>query len=113
MIEYGMPMGFRFFIERRSSSPLRCWLPVNLIWPTFTVGPSLTLKFTCTEAGGIVFTSVLMVANWCPCSDRMSLSTVSARLILVGSYWLSTDRETFSFLNRSRTSDTEAEFSPL
>ncbi len=106
-------MGFRFFIERRSSRLLMCWLPVNLIWPTFTVGPSLMLKFTCTEAGGMFLTSGLMVANWCPCSDRISLSTVAARMILAGSYWLSTERPTFSFLKRSSTSETETEFRPL
>ena len=54
-----MPIGFRFFIARRRSRQLMCWLPVNLISPTFTVGPSLILKFTCTEAGGMVLTSVL------------------------------------------------------
>ena len=58
-----MPIGFRFFIERRSNEAAQCWLPVKLISPTFTAGPSLMLKFTCTEAGGMVLTSVLMVAN--------------------------------------------------
>ena len=65
------------------------------------------LKLTCTEAGGMVLTSVLMVANWWPCSASSSLITVSARLILAGSYWLSTVRPTFSFLKRSRTSETD------
>ena len=37
----------------------------------------------------------------------------SARLILVGSYWLSTVRPTFAFLKRSSTSDCVIEFSPL
>ena len=69
-------MGFRFFIERRRSRLLRCWLPVNLILPTLTVGPSLILKLICTEAGGMVLTSVLMVANWWPCSASNSLRTV-------------------------------------
>src|ERR1035441_648574 len=54
-----MPIGFRFFIARRSNRALTCWLPANLIWPTLTTGPSLMLKFTCTDAGGIVLTSVL------------------------------------------------------
>ena len=62
----------------------------------------------------MVLTSVLMVANWCPCSASNSLeSTVSACLILVGSYWLSTVRPTFSFLKRSSTSDGETVFRPL
>ncbi len=38
---------------------------------------------------------------------------VSACLTLVGSYGLSTERPTFSFLKRSRTSDCETEFRPL
>ncbi len=63
------------------------------------------LKLTCTEAGGMVLTSVLMVANWWPCSASSCLMTVSACVILVGSYWLSTERRTFSFLKRSSTSE--------
>ncbi len=79
-----MPMGFRFFIERRSGRAPMCWLPAKWIWPTFTVGPSLMLKFTCTEAGGMVLTSVLMVANWWPCSARMSLQDSLGPLDLGG-----------------------------
>ena len=106
-------MGFRFFIAPRSVRLETSLLPSNLMWPTLTVGPSFTLKFTDTEAGGIVLMTVWIVANWCPCSASNSFNTVSASLILVGSYWLSTDRGTFAFLNRSRTSDWETELNPL
>ena len=52
-------MGLRFFMERRRSSGLMCLLPVKRMLPTFTVGPSLMVKLTCTMAGGMVLTSSL------------------------------------------------------
>ena len=64
----------------------------NLILPTLTTGPSLMLKFTCTEAGGIVLTSVLMVANWWPCSASNCLIDGFGALDL-GRVVLALDRE--------------------
>ena len=113
MIECGMPIGFRFLIAPRSVRSLRLLLPWNAILPTFTVGPSLMLKVIATDAGGIVLTSGVIVANWCPCSASRSFSTTSARLILVGSYWLSTESRTFAFLKRSSTSDCVTALRPL
>ena len=72
--------------------------------PTLTVGPSLILKVRETAAGGMVFTSQRTVANWCPCSERSSLRTTTARVMLAGLYWLSTEMATLAFLKRSRTS---------
>ncbi len=112
-IELGIPIGFRFFIAARSTRSESAVLPSNTILPTFTVGPSLMLNVTATEAGGIVFTSSFTVANWCPCSASSAFSTVSARLMRVGSYWLSTVSPTFSFFSRSAISDSETALMPL
>ena len=58
-----MPIGFKFCIAARRSRELTALLPENVMFPTLTVGPSLTLKLTETDEGGIVRTSVWMVAN--------------------------------------------------
>ena len=110
--EVEVAVGTLIFMARRN-----CRLAQVLVAGEFDLADLhrafLDVEVTCTEAGGMVFTSVLMVANWWPCSERMSLRTVSARLILVGSYWLSTERPTFSFLKRSSTSSCETALSPL
>ena len=113
MMECGIPIGFRFFIDSTSSRWFSAWLPSKAILPTFTVGPSLMWKVSATAAGGMVFTSVRMLANWWPCSPSISCNTTSARFTWVGSYWLSTESGTFSFLKRSSTSETEIAFSPV
>ncbi len=43
-IECGIPIGRRFFIAARSSREGMAWFPVKVIFPTFTVGPSLMMK---------------------------------------------------------------------
>ena len=48
-------------------------LPSNLILPTLTFGPSFTTKVMPTAAGGICRTSVRIVANCRPCSDKQVL----------------------------------------
>ena len=98
MIEWGIPIGFRFCIAARRVRSLTSVLPSNSILPTFTVGPSLILNVTATDAGGIVLISVRMVANWCPCSASNCFSTVSARFTFVSSNWLSTENGTFVLL---------------
>ena len=62
-MEWGMPMGFKFFIALRSSRELMALLPSKVIFPTFTFGPSFTTKVRATAAGGMGRTSERTVAN--------------------------------------------------
>ncbi len=50
-------------MEARSTRELTLLLPVKVILPTLTLGPSLMAKLTWTLEGGMVLTSVRTVAN--------------------------------------------------
>src|SRR6266851_1749559 len=60
-MEWGTPIGFRFFMADRKIRALMFWLPSNLILPTLTLGPSFTTNVIPTAAGGICRTSDRMV----------------------------------------------------
>ena len=46
-----MPYGCRFFIASITQRWLNAWLPVMVMFPTLTLGPSLTLKISASDDG--------------------------------------------------------------
>src|SRR5713101_5724475 len=55
-IELGMPTGFMLCMDARSVLVLTCLLPWKTILQTLILGPSLNVKDTAAEAGGIYWT---------------------------------------------------------
>src|ERR1022692_2096513 len=105
-----MPLEFfMLWITQRSSLAT---LPVISMWPTLTLGPSLTTKETLREEGGICSIWGSTVAYWRPRSARNSLSTTAARCTLLGAYCDSTLRPTLRSLKRSRISETVTLLAP-
>ena len=97
-MEWGIPIGFRFFIALRRIRLLTCLLPSNVILPTLTFGPSLITNVRLTAFGGIGWISVRMVENCLPVLGQQLLDR-DLRLFHLGWIVLALDRQAdFGFL---------------